>query len=243
MPSRRMSHSVPRRTRKGASSLVRGGDLLGLAAHAVGVQPGHGADADRVVADRQVLVAAVAGGLAHLEDRRLPVRPGRVAVQVAEDVGHLDGLGRLRRAGLAQLGRHEREAERGEDALFVGRVGKRLDRRDPLGRAGRADELGAEAARLGDDQLDRHALDGHAQRPALAALDDGHDLRQRLEPLQHRSSAGTTTASRSEASASAAGRRPRSRRAPRRSTRPAGGCGGAAAAAVQQAAARRQRGE
>ena len=42
--------------------LVGGRDLLGLAAHAVGVEPGDGADADRVVADRQVLVAALAGG-------------------------------------------------------------------------------------------------------------------------------------------------------------------------------------
>ena len=107
-------------------------------------------------------------------------------MQVAADLGHLDELGRLGRAGLAQLGRDERQAERGEDALLVGRVGQRLVRGDPLGRAGRADELGAQARRLGDDQLDRHALDRHAERAPVAALDDRHDLRQGLEPLQHR---------------------------------------------------------
>ena len=107
-------------------------------------------------------------------------------MQVAADLRHLDELGHLGRAGLAQLGRDERQAERGEDALLVGRVGQRLVGGDPLRRAGRADELGAQARRLGDDQLDRHALDRHAQRAPVAALDDRHDLRQGFEPLQHR---------------------------------------------------------
>ena len=102
-----MSHSVPRRSRNGASSLVGGGDLLGLAAHAVGVEARNGADADRVVADREVLVAALARGAAHLEDRRPAVRPGRVAVQVAADrrPSSTSVGGSPREPALAQLGR------------------------------------------------------------------------------------------------------------------------------------------
>ena len=51
--------------------------------------------------------------------------------------------------------------------LLVGRVGQRLERRDVLGRARGPQQRGAEPLRLGDDELDRHALDRHAQRPAL----------------------------------------------------------------------------
>ena len=107
-------------------------------------------------------------------------------MQVPADVGHLDQLRRLRNAGLAQLGRDEWQAERREDAFLVGRVRQRLVRGHPLGRAGRADELRSQAVGLGDDQLDRDALDRHAQHPPVAALDHGDNLRQRLEPLQHR---------------------------------------------------------
>jgi hypothetical protein len=101
------------------------------------------------------------------------------------DVGHLDEFRRRGHACFAQLGWDEREAEPGEDAFLVGRVGQRLVRGDPLRRAGRSDELGAEARRLGDDQLDRHALDRHAQCTSVTAFDDRDDLRQRLELLQH----------------------------------------------------------
>ena len=218
--------------------LVGGRDLLGLAAHAVGVEAGDGADADRVVADRQVLVAALARGPAHLQDRRPAVRPGRVAVQVAADLRHLDELRDLGRAGLAQLGRDERQAERGEDALLVGRVGQRLVRGDPLRRAGRADELGAEARRLGDDQLDRHALDRHAERATIAALDDGHDLRQRLEPLEHGPVARDDDGEQlgGVAPASRVARRDPAERLGDR-LRPAAGCGAGATASALTAAA------
>ena len=66
--------------------LVGRGDLLGLAADVVGREPADRADGRRVVADREVLVAAVARRAAHLLHARPAVRPGRVAVQVAADV-------------------------------------------------------------------------------------------------------------------------------------------------------------
>jgi hypothetical protein len=53
--------------------LVRRRDLLGLAAHVVGVQATDGADGRRVVADRDVVVAALAGCAAHLLDGRASV--------------------------------------------------------------------------------------------------------------------------------------------------------------------------
>ena len=69
------------------------------------------AEARRVVGDRQVLVARVAGRDRHLLDRGGAVGRGRVAVQVAAQIGDLDQLGqrpdrrRLELAAvLAQLG-------------------------------------------------------------------------------------------------------------------------------------------
>src|SRR6185369_16785244 len=65
-------------------------DLLALAQHVVSTEPGNGAHAGRVVADREVLVAARDRALGHLEHRRLAVGPGRVAVEVAAYVFALD---------------------------------------------------------------------------------------------------------------------------------------------------------
>ena len=65
---------------------------------------------------------------------------------------------------LAQLGRAPRHAERGVERRLVGRVRQRAERVDVRAAPGRANELGAEAARLGRDQLDRNALDGDADR-------------------------------------------------------------------------------
>ena len=78
---------APTQDPKRRQPFVRSRDLLALATHVVGGQPGNCADARRVVADGQVLVAALARRLAHLEHARLPVRPGRMAVEVAADVG------------------------------------------------------------------------------------------------------------------------------------------------------------
>ena len=47
-------------------------------------------------------------------------------------------------------------------------------------------ELGAEARRLCDHELDGHAFDRHADRAPFAALEHRHDRRQRLERVEHR---------------------------------------------------------
>ena len=111
--------------------LVGGGDLLRLPAERGRVEAVHGADGRRVVADRQVLVAAVARRLRHLEHRRLAVRPGRMAVEVAAHVRQLDELRRLvAERQLAQLGRQPGDAQQPVDARLVGRLRQRLERLD-----------------------------------------------------------------------------------------------------------------
>ena len=94
-----MSHSIPRRIAERRELLVRRRDLLALAPYVVGVEPRHDPHVPRVVADREVLVAARERRLAHLEHRRLPVRPGRVDVQVAADLPELDERRRSPRNG------------------------------------------------------------------------------------------------------------------------------------------------
>ena len=107
-------------------------------------------------------------------------------MKVAPDIGELEQLRRLAaEAGFAQLGRHERDPERAKDALLVGRVWQRLQRGRPFGRARRPDELGAEALRRGDDELDRHAFYRDAECPALVPFDDRDDLRECLEAVEH----------------------------------------------------------
>ena len=167
--------------------LVGGRDLLALAADVVGREAADGADGRRVVADRDVLVAALARRAAHLLDARAAVRPRRVAVQVAADVGDLDERRRLAaERRLAQLGRAPGEAERARrPPASSGASGQRLERRDVRRRAGRAHQRGAEALGRGGDELDRHALDGHADRAPLVLLDHRDDLRQRGEAREH----------------------------------------------------------
>ena len=106
----------------------------------------------RVVAEREVLVAERLRGERHLLDRRLPVRPGRVAVQVAAQVGALDELRQLalaRRvelaAVLAQLGRDVRVAEVRVELLLVGS-------RELLARLGGRDGV------LGDGEAAAHGV-------------------------------------------------------------------------------------
>ena len=164
---------------------VGGGDLLGLTADVVGCESRDGADRGRVIADREVRVAAVAGRAAHLLHARAPVGPRRVAVEVAADVVELDQpRRRLAAAGLAQLGRPPRDAERAEDPCLVGRVGERAQGVDPGGRARGLDERGAEPLGRGDDELDRDALDREAHHAALLRGQQRHDLRQLDEPGQ-----------------------------------------------------------
>ena len=167
--------------------LVGGRDLLGLAADVVGGEARHRADRRRVVADREVVVAALARGAAHLEHARAAVGPGRVAVQVAADVAELDERGRLAAERLpraAPAGTTGGRARRRPPPRR--RVRERLERRDVGGRARRAQQRGAGPRRLRGDELDRHALDRHADRAALLPLDHRHDLRQRGEALEQR---------------------------------------------------------
>ena len=137
---------------------------------------------------------------AHLEHRRLAVRPGRVAVQVAADVGELDEARRLdRERRLAQLGRAPRHAERGVDAPprrarpAAGRAPRRTRRCRSRARA----RCRSAPARR-DEQLDRHALDRDADRAALGALDDARRsaaARSNASSTGAGSAAATTTAS------------------------------------------------
>ena len=163
-------------------------------------------------------------------------------MQVAAHVAELEQAGRLSaERPFAQLGRDEREPEAAIDAFLVGRCRQRLEAGHVLGRAGRAQELGAEPGRLGDDQLDGHALDRHAERPPRRPLDDRDDLRQRLESLEHRFRCVGRDDDREPlrrvppAARVARGAR---RRAPRRSTRRAVGCGGVGAAGRSRRPAR-----
>ena len=81
---------MPRRTRNGASASFAAAISSPWRRIVVGVEPRDDAHGPRVVADREVLVAALAGGLRHLEHGRLPVGPGRVHVEVAAHLPELD---------------------------------------------------------------------------------------------------------------------------------------------------------
>jgi hypothetical protein len=101
-------------------------------------------------------------------------------VQVAADVGDLDQRRRHVAVGrLAQLRRQERDPQHAVHGFLVRRVRERLERRHVRVGAGGAQQRRPEALRLGRDELDRHALDRHADR----RLDERDDLRQRREPV------------------------------------------------------------
>ena len=113
----------PAQDAKRRKQLVRGRDLLGLAADVVRGEAADGSHSGRVVADREIVVAALPGGAAHLLDARPSVRPRRVGVEVAADVSRLDERRRLAAERLlAQLRRAPGEVERAVDRLLVGRV-------------------------------------------------------------------------------------------------------------------------
>ena len=155
--------------------LVRGRDLFRLAAQVVRVEAGDDPDAARVVADRDVLVAAGAGRLGQLEHGRPPVRPDGVAVQVAQD------LVEPRRASAAPSGRwvaqlrgQVRATEPPVERGLVGCFRQRFQRGDVLGRTGRAEQGGPEGGRRRDDELDRRPVD----RDADLLVEQADDLRQ-----------------------------------------------------------------
>ena len=118
-------------------ALVGGGDLLALAADVVGGQAAHRAHGRRVVADRDVVVAALARGAAHLLDAEAAVGPGRVAVQVAADVLASEERRRLAaERRLAQLRRNPRAARapRRRRPRSARRAAARAPRRTPPSR-------------------------------------------------------------------------------------------------------------
>jgi hypothetical protein len=162
---------------------VRRGDLLALTTHVAGVEARHDAHATRVIADREVLVSECDRGFRHLEHRRLPVRPRRVHVQIASDRFAFDERRCRPNVGLlAELGRQERQTERGIDALLV-RGDRQLPERCEVLRAPRrVEQRRPQFARRRDDELDRYAVDGHAERACRVTLGDRHDLGQLAEP-------------------------------------------------------------
>ena len=142
-PSPRISSSQPWRSRKpsggrgggracrrpprAAKRALRSRDDRALGAHPLRREAARDRQAVGVVGQDQVGVAAGAGRLGHLLDRVDPVRPVRVGVAVAAQVGQLHearqrpGPGRLDLAAiLAQLGRHLGEAQERVD-LRLGR--------------------------------------------------------------------------------------------------------------------------
>ena len=170
--------------------LVGGGDLLGLAADVVGGEPADGADGRRVVADREVLVAALAGGAAHLLDARAAVRPRRVAVQVAADVASssTSAGGSPRNGSSRSSGGHHGHAERrGRRPPRRARRAAARARATYAGRAGRAHERGPEAlaARRRRARPARPRPSRPTARRSLL-LDHRDDLRQRGEAREHR---------------------------------------------------------
>ena len=160
-------------------------DLLALSAQRVGVEARDDTDVRRVVADREVLVAEVAGGGSHVEHRVAAVRPRRMAVEIAAHVVPLDESRRLAGEGcFAELGRAPGDAELGVHAGLVRRLGQRLERVDVRRSAGPPHQLRAEAAGLRKGERHRHALDGHAERGAVGPFDDRHDLREPVERVE-----------------------------------------------------------
>ena len=84
-PSSRMSTSMPRSTRNGASTLVQIGDHLLLLPQPLGSQAAGDLEPRRVVGDRAVGVPERLRGDHHLLQRTAAVGPDGVAVQVALD--------------------------------------------------------------------------------------------------------------------------------------------------------------
>ena len=145
------------------------------------------------------------GGAAHLLDARPAVRPRRVAVQVAADVAELDERRRLAaERRLAQLRRAPGDAERARrPRCSSGASGSGSSAATYAGEPGGAQERGAEALRLGGDELDRHALDGHAHAPAARSARPRATIwGSAAKRAEHaaRIGAAHTTASRSHAS-------------------------------------------
>ncbi|MEO6858725.1 MAG: hypothetical protein ABI323_09075 [Solirubrobacteraceae bacterium] len=108
-----------------------------------------------------------------------------MAVQIAAHGLQCDQWERLApKRTLAQLRRAPGDAKRGVDRGLVGPLGQRLEGADVRRRAGCPQQLGAEARRWGEEQLDRHPLDGHPESAPVLPLNHRHDLWQLAEPVE-----------------------------------------------------------
>ena len=96
-----MSTSIPVRSRNGASSSLKAGDLVELGKQALPVQAVGDGEPGRVVGEHEVLVPQVSRRRGHGPDRRAAVAPRRVAVAVASQrVAHDGPFRRDRDLGL-----------------------------------------------------------------------------------------------------------------------------------------------
>ena len=126
--------------------------------------------------------------------------------------------GAPRERRLAQLRRAPGQAERRVHRALVGRVRERPERVHVGRRAGRAQQRRPGRLRRGHEQLDRHALDGDADRAALLPLDHRDDRAELGEAREHRRRVGGGAHHREVLGcvAPAPQRRPRARRRARR---------------------------
>ena len=168
--------------------LVGRRDLLGLPADVVGAEAAHGADRRRVVADREVLVAALAARRAP-SPRRSPGRPTRSCGSAGRR-----GCRPARRAPAARRangssrssGGHQGMPERAVDRRLVGRrrAAARARRRTPA-RPSRARSAVPKRAGSATTSSTGTPSTVTPTRAALALLDHRDDLRQRGEARQH----------------------------------------------------------
>ena len=184
-PSGRMSHSLPRRIRNGASRSFAAAISSPCRRMSSPSSPGTARTAARVVADRDVLVAHLLRRQTHLVHARLTVRRSRVQVQVAANVLDLNEVRRrVGRVDLAQLRRPLCQTDVGVHLRLCASFGQRLEGRDVVGRPGRPHERRPEPLDRGERDLDGVALAGHAHAPLRRPLEHGDDLGQPLELVE-----------------------------------------------------------
>ena len=144
-PSGRMSHSIPRRIRNGASSSFAAAISSRLPAHVVGVEPRHDADVARVVADRQVLVAERAAP-PRPSPAPSPCRPRRSCGRAGRRGCRASSTSGAGRRGTAPRAARAAERERARGRRLSSGASAAAERRDVLRRAGRPHELASRSA-------------------------------------------------------------------------------------------------
>ena len=211
----RMSHSMPRRTRNGASALVGRGDLLGLAADVVGREararrrpPACGRRSRGTRSRARSPRGAISSTLARPSDQVVwQCRSPRMSA-TSSSAG-----GSPRNGASRSSGGHHGSAERRVDRRLVGRVRQRLERGDV-----RRPSPSRAAARCRTRRAARRPARPARPRPsrrprAARPLEQRDDLRQRRRSARAPAPGRrprTTTASRSARRASGARRPPTS---------------------------------